>query len=180
MTTENKKTNAAPIRIYLTNLGKYNEGELVGEWVDFPISSDDLDAVLERIGINEEYEETFITDYETEFDGLKIGEYSQLDELNEIAEQLDALDDYERDAVDAYLREGFPIDEAIDNKDEVIFFTGCYSMADVAEQYAEETGLLDSIPEDLRYYFDFEKFGRDMEIEGHFVETSTGFIELLA
>ena len=29
------------MEIYLTNLGKYNEGYLVGEWVHLPISSDD-------------------------------------------------------------------------------------------------------------------------------------------
>jgi len=47
-------------------------------------------------------------------------------------------------------------------------------MTDVAEQYAEETGLLDSIPENLRYYFDFEAYGRDMRIEGTFVFTNNG------
>ena len=26
------------IEAYVTNLGKYNEGELVGEWVKFPIT----------------------------------------------------------------------------------------------------------------------------------------------
>lgn len=28
------------MNIYLTNLGKYNEGELVGEWVQLPISNE--------------------------------------------------------------------------------------------------------------------------------------------
>ena len=39
------------IEAYVTNLGKYNEGELVGEWVKFPITLDKLKAVYERIGI---------------------------------------------------------------------------------------------------------------------------------
>ena len=55
------------MNIYLTNLGKYNEGELIGEWVQLPISNEDLQKVFERIGINEEYEEYFITDYECDF-----------------------------------------------------------------------------------------------------------------
>ena len=50
------------MKIYLTNLGKYNEGELVGEWVELPASQEELEKVFERIGINEEYEEYFITD----------------------------------------------------------------------------------------------------------------------
>ena len=44
------------MNIYLTNLGKYNEGELVGEWVKLPVSDEELQKVFERIGINEEYE----------------------------------------------------------------------------------------------------------------------------
>ena len=32
-----------PFEAYITNLGKYNEGELVGEWVKFPTTSEDLE-----------------------------------------------------------------------------------------------------------------------------------------
>ena len=38
-----------PFEAYITNLGKYNEGELVGEWVKFPTTSEDLKKVFERI-----------------------------------------------------------------------------------------------------------------------------------
>ena len=34
--------------------------------------------------------------------------------------------------------------------------------------------LITSIPENLRYYFDFKAFGRDMSFEGHFVFTDSG------
>ena len=40
------------MRVYIANLGKYNEGELVGEWFEPPI---EMDAVRERIGLNEQY-----------------------------------------------------------------------------------------------------------------------------
>lgn len=43
------------IEAYVTNLGKYNEGELVGEWVKFPVTLDELKAVYERIGIDAEH-----------------------------------------------------------------------------------------------------------------------------
>ena len=39
-----------PFEAYITNLGKYNEGELVGEWVKFPTTSEDLKKVFERLG----------------------------------------------------------------------------------------------------------------------------------
>ena len=67
------------ISIYLTNLGKYNEGELVGEWVELPIKSKALEEALQRIGIdNIRYEEFFLTDWESLVEGVSnaISEYS--------------------------------------------------------------------------------------------------------
>lgn len=62
---------------------KYNEGALVGEWVKFPTTAEELQKVFERIGIGSKddfghpYEEWFITDYDCYVDGLyeMLGEY---------------------------------------------------------------------------------------------------------
>lgn len=97
------------MKIYLTNLGKYNEGELIGEWVELPVSQEELQKVFERIGISEEYEEYFITDYD------------------------------------------------------------CDDMADVAYQVVEECGYLDNVPDDVARYFDYESFGRELELEGNYI-----------
>ena len=72
-----------PFAAFITNLGKYNEGELVGEWVKFPTTAEELKEVFKRIGIGQKddfgqpYEEWFITDYDCYVDGLysKLGEY---------------------------------------------------------------------------------------------------------
>ena len=53
------------MRVYIANLGKYNEGELVGAWFEPPI---DMDEVRERIGLNEQYEEYAIHDFELPFE----------------------------------------------------------------------------------------------------------------
>lgn len=37
---------------YITNLGRYVEGELVGKWVDFPVTSQEIQNVLKEIGID--------------------------------------------------------------------------------------------------------------------------------
>ena len=47
-------------RGYITNLGKYNEGELIGKWITFPITKKELDKALREIGVNENYEEWFL------------------------------------------------------------------------------------------------------------------------
>ena len=35
------------LRIFLTNLGRYNEGRLIGEWVELPCTDNELEAVKE-------------------------------------------------------------------------------------------------------------------------------------
>lgn len=167
------------LRIFITNLKKYNKGSLVGEWVELPVTAEALDAVFERIGINEENEEYFITDYESDIEDLKVEEFENIDDLNEMAESIENMDDDEREICSALLKEGYSLEEAIDKIDDCIIYADCYTMEEVAEQYIEETGILDSIPEDLRWYFDYEKYGRDMEIEGHFVRTDSGYVQIL-
>lgn len=161
------------IRIYLTNLGKYNEGELVGKWVDLP-TTNGFEEHLEEIGINEEYEEWFITDYETDIDGLEIHGYSNIEELDELAETLEDLADYEKEIVEAMISEGYSLEDALEKKDDCMIYYDCHDMEDVAREYIEECGLLHDVPEMLQNYFDFEAYGRDMSFEGTFVFTNNG------
>jgi len=52
------------IEAYITNLGKYNEGHLRGEYLKFPATTEEVQTLLSRIGIDGVmYEEYFITDY---------------------------------------------------------------------------------------------------------------------
>ena len=39
---------------FVTNLGKYNEGMLVGEWVKLPTTEEEMQKVFERIGIGKQ------------------------------------------------------------------------------------------------------------------------------
>ena len=173
------------LKIYLTNLGLYNSGELLGEWVELPITEEALAEVFDRIKICHDdisycdecgnpYEEYFITDYETDIDDLKVHEYSNLDELNELAETLEDLDEWDKEVVEAMISEGYSLEDALERKDDCMVYYDCEDMTDVAEQYIEETGLLHDVPDHLRSYFDFEAYGRDMSYEGQFVFTNNG------
>lgn len=184
------------MNIALTNLGKYNEGVLDYVWLSLPATEEEIAAAFDKIQVSHddvhyysdglghvatsdyygEFEEWFITDYECDF--LRIGEYDNLEELNRIAEEIDNLDEYEQNIVKALMDDGYSLEEALDKKDDVFFYPDCDTMTEVAEQYAEETGLLDSIPEHLKSYFDFEAFGRDMSFEGHWISTDKGYIEV--
>jgi len=160
------------INIFITNLGKYNEGELLGEWVELPIDEEELQKVCERIGINEEYEEYFITDYECDF--MKIGEYESISNLNEISEKLGELDEEEQKVVKALMSEcSYTIDEAIEkvNNGDYRIYSDCNDMIDVAYQVVEECGYLNEVPDTVARYFDYESFGRDLGIEGTYIFT---------
>ena len=161
------------MRIYLTNLGKYNEGELIGKWVELPISDEELEATLEEIGIDgERYQETFITDYETDINGLKIGEYDGIEELNELTEVIEANDP---EAVEALIYFGYDTAEEIaDYIDDILFFEGSDDYG-IGYYYAIECGCLD-IPDNIQNYFDFEAYGRDIELEGNFYFANNGYI----
>lgn len=76
------------MRVYIANLGKYNEGELVGAWFTPPI---DFDEVRERIGLNDQYEEYVIHDYELPFD---IDAYTPIEEVNRLCEMVEELPEY--------------------------------------------------------------------------------------
>ncbi|MBC1645830.1 antirestriction protein ArdA [Listeria welshimeri] len=163
------------MQVYIANLGKYNEGELVGAWFTPPIDFEDM---KERIGLNDEYEEYAIHDYEAPFD---IGEYTSIDEINRLYEMVEEI---EGSPIYDELKEiqGMwfnSLEELLENKDNIICYSDCDSMEDLARYYVEETKSLGEIPSNLQNYIDYQALGRDMEIEGNFLVTSHGVFEYL-
>lgn len=49
---ESTAVGSGTISVFVTNLGKYNEGELVGEWLALPTTSEQVKQCFERIGID--------------------------------------------------------------------------------------------------------------------------------
>ena len=151
---------------FITNLGKYNEGYLIGEWITFPISEDDLEEVLERIGINEQYEEYFITDYDNDYDiDFNFSEYESIDHINEVIEAIENLDFSELELLKAVCEcEGLPDIEQF-NPDSYIFYEGM-TLEEVAQDIVEGT-YYSKDNDFLLQYFDYEAFARDLSFEGY-------------
>lgn len=163
------------LRGFITNLGKYNEGDLVGEWIDFPISDEELEKVKDRIGINENYEEWFFTDYESDFDVTDfLGEYESIDHLNEIAEALNSIEeDGMKEAVDAVISEGYDVLDAIEkvSDGDVIVFDDIYNDMSNEEEaigyyFVDAVGGVEELDKKTReMYIDYAALGRDVRIE---------------
>ena len=152
---------------FITNLGKYNEGFLIGEWIEFPINEDELEAVFERIGINEQYEEYFFTDWECPFE-TGLGEYESIESVNELAEELEQADEA---LVEAIIEAtGYDLRVALDHTDRAIFYQGM-TLEGLAHEYVDMLCL----PEIALRYFDYDKYANELEDEG-WQEVSGGVI----
>ncbi len=157
---------------YITNLGKYNEGYLIGKWIDFPIDEDEFESELASIGVSSGsmYEEWFITDYDCSLFDMHaaFGEYPNIDDINEVAE---ALDDHEDEFV--ALLEVCSYEDALDHlEDEDFTFYYDMTLEDVAYEFVEECY---DLPEFAQRYFDYKAFARDLGFDGY-TETSKGVI----
>ena len=178
-----------PFAAFITNLGKYNEGELVGEWVKFPTTAEEMKEVFKRIGIGQKddfgnpYEEWFITDYDCYVDGLydKLGEYENLDELNYLASKLDEMSDSEY----AQFQAGMEMGDHCGSLQEIINLTenlDCYEIYpdiedydDLGRYYIEELEVM-QVPEHLQNYIDYEAYGRDVAMDENGSFTDQGYV----
>lgn len=174
-----------PFAAFITNLGKYNEGELVGEWVKFPTTHDELQKVFERIGIGsaddfgQPYEEWFITDYDCYVGNLydKLGEYESLDELNYLASKIDEMDRGEYNQFLAAMEMGDhssslqDIINLTENLDCYDIYPNIEDEDDLGRYYIDEFDTM-QVPEHLKNYIDYEAYGRDVAMEegGSFTE----------
>lgn len=165
------------LNVFITNLGKYNEGELVGEWLELPCTEEELQASLKRIGINEEYEEYFITDYESNC-YMKIGEYENIIELNKQMLELDELvvnskDEHKAKAIIGEL--GYDIQEVIDNWNGYDFIEG-WTAEDYERDIVENCYDIDKLIDGwLSNYItiDYERMARD---DDHIGESEDGVL----
>lgn len=173
--------------VYVTNLGKYNEGELVGKWIELPITREKFQDVLKDIYIdNINYEEYFYTDYECDVDGLidNIGniEFAGFKEVNALAEEINNLDTEKVKLLEGILE--------IENCTSIIDALNhiknldCYNLSediitqrDVGEYYFENYMYTKEIPDFIINYIDYEGLGRDCIFENFGNFTKNGFLQ---
>ena len=180
------------IEAYVTNLGRYVEGHLDGEYLKLPATTEEVQALLKRIHVDGvRYEEIFITDYETAIPGLRdcLGEYESIDELNYLASLLDDMEEWELEKFTAAVDFGEynSVKDLINlaqNLDCFEFYPGIEDEEDLGRFYIEEMCTLE-VPEHLEQYIDYEAYGRDMNMDedgrfadgGYVVRTGDSFTE---
>jgi len=174
------------ISVFVTNLAKYNNGELIGEWLDLPTTPKKIKQCFKRIGINNSKHEEFIfTDYKSSIEGISkyISEYSNLNELNYLAYKLEELDDddikiYEA-AIDlnGYVQSLADLINLTGNLDCFHCLYGLKDEYDLGYYWIVESGCYNlELLGKLADYFDYEAFGYDIALEqggifyaGHYI-----------
>ncbi len=187
--------NDVVFKAYVTNLGAYNEGRLTGEWIDFPIrdDSESLEESVKKIlaGISvdgKQYEEYFITDYDSEIDGLTgcFGEYENIFLLNYLANKILEMD-CSTEQFEAILELGEYTESVMDlinlvcNTESFYFLPEVENDYDLGYEYAVNSGMftteLQSIGT-LANYIDYESYGRDIRLTDGGIHTTNGYITM--
>ena len=164
------------LKIYVNTWGNYNEnGAEGGEWITLPMDSDELEETLQRIadkmgGTDPEWA---IHDYEWQECQLgPVEEDANIFALNELAEELENLMDYELEALAAALEaEDDGLETHLRKLNSYSFYPGM-TLEEVAEQIVNERY---DLPEIALRYFDYEAFARDLRFDGY-SETAHGVI----
>lgn len=181
------------LEAYVTNLGKYNEGELASTLLKFPTTKEEVQAALKRIGVdNIRYEEFFIADYDGRLPELRanLGEYESIDELNYLAALLSEMDQSDIEKFEAVIDAGEYTGSVKDlinltqNLDCFEFYSGVRSDEELGRMYVLEFGGVE-VPEHLIDYIDYEAYGRDVRINdgghyapgGYVADNRSSFIE---
>ena len=78
-----------PFAAFITNLGKYNEGELVGEWVKFPTTTDELNYLAAKL------DDMDRSEYNQFLAAMEMGDHTgSIQDLINLTENLDCYDVY--------------------------------------------------------------------------------------
>ncbi|MBN1467201.1 MAG: antirestriction protein ArdA [Fusobacteriaceae bacterium] len=94
------------INVYVANLGKYNEGYLVGEWLELPTDEETINNHIEKVLTDNgkypvgQYEEIAIHDYESP---INVNEYDDIYKLNEFLNEVQNYDENIIEALTDYL-----------------------------------------------------------------------------
>lgn len=151
-------------RIYVASLADYNAGRLHGEWIDADQDPADIMAEIKAMlakSKEQDAEEFAIHDFEG-FESFNIREYQDIDEVAQLAQAI-----AKHGAAFAAYAGSVGVEEAIEHFEEA--FQGEFdSMSDFAYDLMDSTGQLEEIPQHLRNYFDYEAFGRDLELGGDY------------
>lgn len=159
-------------------------------WLELPLDESEVEGYLSDMVDDYDPDEQDVYDLQEHFDVVQVQHgYFYLNDYwkdkqcsimtcNDIAEQLDDMDDTEYHWFLAYYYE-YPtrhIIDILDTYQKYSKYWGNRSITDVAEEIVDNC-YVDELSEFARQYFDYEKYAQDL-LDGDFCETPHGILEL--
>lgn len=167
--------------IWIGNYGRYNEGDLVGGWLEVPFDPSRLDGFLrERCGVDAMHEEVGV--FDTDLGGpigeigLPYNEYWDLEDLNILGSILDHempnLDAVRAWAAEVGAQDPLEFANIALQADDIPYTSWDDSSQGYKNEYehlayqlVDESGGLECLSEDqLARNFDYEAFGRELSL----------------
>ncbi|MCL2359830.1 antirestriction protein ArdA [Candidatus Bathycorpusculum sp.] len=177
-------TTTPQLRVYIANLGRYNQGELVGGWINLPASNQEIQTFLtEVVGLDEQHEEYSVQDYESIF---SLEEYVNIYDLNLLAVKLEGMLEGERTVAAYYcmsngIRHIIDVVNVCEQLSDLVYtqledICGGSREERLGYLIARETGLEAELEQvqlsngiSATDYFDYERYGRDIALsDGYF------------
>lgn len=178
---------------YITNEKRYAEGRRAGEWLEFPTTKADVQALLKRIGVDGiRQSEYVITSFDSMWQSLtlRMGENENIDTVNFLAFLLSRLDQSDIEKFDAIAMTHSHVgaDELInlaENLECFEYFPHVTTDEMLGRIYVDDMEMLE-VPDELRPYFDFGAYGRAMReseagrfsMGGYVIPNGAEFIEV--
>lgn len=161
--------------VYVASLEAYNAGELKGKFIYLPMDEEELANELKELG-----EEVAIHDHEFDLD-IKIDEYTSISKLNMLTKTIEELEEYEQTKLLAICESEYTTVEDLLNSNLEEFIENFDLYEDVMcdkdyGYYLVDEGLMGDIPDNLKYYIDYEALGRDCNINESGNYTSYGYV----
>jgi len=152
-------------QVHYWELSNYNGGVLIGKWFEltgktYVEHSQEITAWMEALtkSTGELCEEWILGDV----DGVPVQFYGEWSICESFFDYMEALENTTLDveAFEAGMELGIDLDRIEES------YHGEYKDdTDLAYEYVDSTGLLSEVPENIKNYFDYESFGRDLSMD---------------
>ena len=148
-------------------------GEIRALWFLLPVNEDELE---EKLGIDSA-DGCFIVDKELPF-GDEVQEDTTVEKLNDLYSTYESLPSDLKEDYAELMCYFSNLDELHRYRHDIIHYSWCKNMTDVARHLLENDPSFSSLSESVIRYFDFEAYGQYLDDNGRFVETDHGIYEL--
>lgn len=148
--------------------------EIRSAWFTLPIDEEELE---EQLGVSIDNEDYSITEMELPF-ADEVSEDTTIERLNDLYHTFESLPADLQEDYGELMCYFTSLDELHQYRNDMIHYSWCNSMTDVARHLLDNDPAFSAIGERLTRYFDYESYGQYLNDNGTFMATDHGIYEL--